>query len=67
MGMIMPDSPARPPDVNDEQWQKFMSEYHITVLVPLEVHLRERARLVKIILVMLIPSAAIIIAAWCGL
>lgn len=64
MGMIMPSPPTRSPNMTDEEWQTFVSEYRITILVPLEVHLRERARLAHIGLTLLLPIAVIVAMVW---
>ncbi|MFA5767824.1 MAG: hypothetical protein WC919_07950 [Candidatus Paceibacterota bacterium] len=50
--------------MTDEEWQTFVSEYRITILVPLEVHLRERARLANIGLMLLLPIAVIVAMIW---
>jgi hypothetical protein len=53
--------------MTDEEWQTFIGEYRITILVPLEVHLRERARLANIGLILLIPMITAITIIWFSL
>jgi hypothetical protein len=50
--------------MTDEEWQTFVDEYRIVVLVPLEMHLRERAKLANIGLILLIPIAIIVAMVW---
>ncbi|MFA5766925.1 MAG: hypothetical protein WC919_03315 [Candidatus Paceibacterota bacterium] len=60
----MPSPPVRSPNMTDEEWQTFVDEYRIVVLVPLEMHLRERAKLANIGLILLIPIAIIVAMVW---